>query len=253
MNTEDAAALLPLHRPGRDAAGRLQKAIALAEKDPVLAAQLAQQREFDRQFVGVINSIAPPENLRAKLLEAGARPDAEKPKLRSNAFHPAVLTAIVGVLLIVGFFAWTVLERMEKFAGREAAERMLATTSKMNGVELDPVATTAGAMEDWFYMHGFEGYALPPELSALPAVGSRVYRFEGHPIAQIMVDRHESNVHVFRASDFGVELPAGEPWRLFEYDVWVAALQRRGDICSMLAFRGRKSEMQEFLATLKKP
>ncbi len=253
MNTEDAAALLPLHRPGREAAGTLKKAIALAEKDPALAAQLAQQRTFDEQIGAVIKSIAPPENLRAKLLEAGGRPDAEKPKLRSNAFHPAVLTAILGVLLIVGFLAWTVMERMEKFAGREAAERMLAGTSKMSGVELDPVSTTAGAMEDWFYMRGFEGYAVPPELSALPALGSRVYRIEGHPIAQIAVDRHESIVYVFRASDFGLDLSENEPWRLMEYEGWVAALQRRGDICSMVAFRGKKPEMREFLATLKKP
>ena len=253
MKTEDAATLIPLHRPGREASGPLKKAIALAEQDPALSVQLAAQRAFDQQFVGVINSIAPPENLRAKLREAGARPDAERPQLRSHAFHPAVLTAILGGLLIVGFLAWTVMERMENFAGREAAERMLSTTSKMSGMELDPVSTTAGAMEDWFYMRGFEGYALPPELSALPAVGSRVYRSEGHPIAQIAVDRHESLVYVFRASDFGVELPADQPWHLLEHEGWVAALRRHEDICSMLAFRGKKAEMREFLATLKKP
>jgi hypothetical protein len=250
MNTDEAAALLPLDRPGRDADGPLRKAIRLAESDPALSTQLAHQREFDQQMVGVINSIQPPENLGAKLRAAGERPDAEKPKQPSNAFNPAVLTAVLGVLLIIGFVAWTIMERMEKFAGREAAERMLSTTSKMSGVELDPVTTNAGTMEDWFYMRGFEGYSVPRELSALPAVGSRVFRIDGHPIAQIGVDRHDSIIYVFRASDFGLELDSDAPWRLMEHEGWVAALRRHGDICSMLAFRGKKAEMHEFLASL---
>ena len=250
MNTEDAAALIALHRPGRETDSSVKKAIRLAEKDPALNAQLAGQVEFDGQLVGVINSIQPPENLAQKLRAASPRPLGQKPKLRSHAFNPAVLTAILGVLLIIGFVAWTVMERMEKFAGRDGVERMLSTTSKMSGVELDAVSTTAGTMGDWFYMRGFEGYALPRELSALPAVGSRVFHIDGHPIAQIAVDRHESLVYVFRASDFGVEIAADQPWRLLVFEGWVAALRRHEDVCSMVAFRGEKAEMRDFLAKL---
>lgn len=253
MNTEDAAALLPLHRPGREADSSIKKAIRVAEKDPELSRQLAGQVEFDGQLLGVINSIQPPDNLLRKLRASCTRPVAEKPKLRSHAFNPAVLTAILGVLLILGFLAWTVMERMEKFGGREAAERMLSATSKMTGVELDPVSTATGTMGDWFYMRGFEGFTVPKELNALPAVGSRVFRIDGHPIAQIAVDRRESILYVFRASDFGVQLAADEPWRIITYEGWVAALQRHGDSCSMIAFRGKKPEMQEFLANLKAP
>lgn len=253
MNTDDAAALLPLHRPGREADGSVKKAIRIAEKDPELSKQLAGQVEFDGQLLGVIKSIQPPDNLVGKLRAACTRPEAEKPKLRSHAFNPAVLTAILGVLLIVGFLAWTVMERMEKFAGREAAERMLSATSKMTGVELDAVSTATGTMEDWFYMRGFEGFAVPKELSALPAVGSRVFRIDGHPIAQIAVDRRESIVYVFRASDFGMQIAEDQPWRVMTYEGWVAALRRRGDICSMVAFRGDKTEMNEFLAALPQP
>jgi hypothetical protein len=252
MNTEDAAALLPLHRPGRTAVGRLQKAIRLAETDAELGAQLTRQTEFDDQIVDVIQSIQPPENLRQKLRAAVTVPEPPK-KLRAQAFNPAVLTAILGLLLIAGFVIWTVKERMEKFPGREATERMLASTSKMSGVELDPVQTVSGTMGDWFYMHGFEGYAVPAELAALPAVGSRVFRIDGHAIAQLAVDRHDSILYVFRASDFGLEIPEDRPWHLFEHEGWVAALRRHGDICSMLAFHGEKAEMREFLASLKKP
>jgi hypothetical protein len=250
MKPEDAAALLALHRPGREADSLVKKALRLAETDPELGAQLAAQVEFDGQLVGVIKSIKPPENLAQKLRAASPRPLGQKPKLRAHAFNPAVLTAILGVLLIIGFVAWTVMERMEKFAGRDGVERMLSTTSKMTGVELDAVSTTTGTMGDWFYMRGFEGYVVPRELSGLPAIGSRVFRIDGHPIAQIAVDRHESLVYVFRASDFGLEIPADQPWRLMEFDGWVAALRRHEDICSMVAFRGEKPEMRDFLAKL---
>jgi hypothetical protein len=247
MNAQDAAALIPLHRPGRNAAGPVQKAVRIAQDDPELSGLLAVQTHFDTQILGVIQSIVPPADLGHKLRAAGARPDAPKAKASSQV----VLTAVLGVLLIVGFVAWTVLERMEKFPGREAAERMLGVTSKMSGVELDPVSLTAGGMQDWFYMRGFEGFSVPPELAPLPAVGSRIFRIDGHPIAQVVVDRHNSFLYVFRASDFGVEIPADQPWRVIDHEEWTAALERRGDVCSMIAFKGTRVEMQEFLVTLK--
>lgn len=253
MNLDEAAALLPLHRPDRPAESRIQKAIRMAEADPSLASEFAAQKDFDTRMLGVVRSIAPPENLHAKLREAGSRCESGKPKLRSHAFNPAVLTAVLGVVLILGFVTWTVMERMEKFGGRESIERMLSATSKMTGVELDAVAGSTGTMQDWFYMRGFEGYTVPADVAALPVVGSRVFRIDGHAIAQLAVDRHESILYVFRVSDFAVELPDEKAWKLMEFEGWAAALQRRGDICSMLAFRGTKSEMHEFLAALKKP
>jgi len=253
MNAADAAALLPLHRPDRAPDSRVQKAVRVAEADPALAAALATQTHFDGQILGVIRSIVPPENLGHKLRAAGARHDAPKPKAASHVFNPVMLTAVLGGLLIIGFLAWTVIERMEKFPGREAAERMLAATSKMSGVELDPVSLNAGGLQDWFYMRGFEGFSVPPEFAPLPAVGSRIFRIDGHAIAQVAVDRRNSILYVFRASDFGVEIPADQPWRVIAHDAWTAALQRRGDICSMIAFKGTKAEMQEFLGTLKAP
>ncbi len=253
MNSDDAAALVPLHRPGRTADSRVQKAVRLAEADPTLATSLAQQGHFDRQILGVIQSIVPPENLGHKLRAAGSRPDAPKPKPTSHAANPAVLTAVLGVFLIIGFVAWTLMERMEKFPGREAAERMLGATSKMTGVELDPVSVKTGGLQDWFYMRGFEGFAVPAELAPLPAVGSRIFRIDGHAIAQVAVDRQNSILYVFRASDFGVEIPVDQPWRVIAHEGWTAALQRRGDICSMIAFKGGKADMNAFLAGLKSP
>lgn len=250
MKADDAEALLPLYRAGRRAEGRVQKAVRYAEAHDTLRKTLSEQMEFDDQIVDVIHFIKPPENLRHKLREMSTHPQVRRK--RSQVFNPAVLTAVCGILLIIGFCVWTVMERMEKFPGRESVERMLTATSRMTGMELEPVTSSTGALGDWFYMRGFEGYVLPAEIGALPAVGSGVLRIDGHPIAQLAVDRQNSILYVFHAADFDVEIPAGEAWKTFDHEGWAAAVSRRGNLCYVLARRGTKEEMEAFLETLKK-
>jgi hypothetical protein len=250
MNSNTAECLFRLYRAGRRPASRVQKAIRVAEQDEALRKRLGEQTNFDDQIVGVIQHIKPPENLRKKLREVSSTPVAKRSALW-HIFNPAMLTAILGVLLIVGFVVWQAMERMEKFPGREAVERMLSATNKMSGVEMDPVSTTIGTLGDWFYMRGFEGYRPPEEMAALPVVGSRVFRQDGHPVAQMMVERRDSILYIFRASDFGVEMEPSSSWTLIEYQNWAAALRRHDDVCYMVAFKGGKPEMREFLQQLK--
>jgi hypothetical protein len=99
-------------------------------------------------------------------------------------------------------------------------------------------------------MRGFEGYALPSELAALPAVGTRVFKQNGHRVAQIAVDPHNALIFVFRAPDFGVDPGKESHWKVFTENDWVAAVRADKDIASMITFRGDKSEMERFLATL---
>ena len=115
------------------------------------------------------------------------------------------------------------------------------------------MAEPAGQMSDWFYMHGFDGYSLPPELGPLPAMFARVFKSDNGPVAQFAVQKHEMIVHVFRAGEFGVDLPHGEGWRTFDHEGWAAALRRHGGNCYLLAFRGTKAEMDDYLASLPKP
>jgi hypothetical protein len=154
--------------------------------------------------------------------------------------------------VIVGFAVWTVMEKMEKFPGRENVERMLSATSKMSGVELEPMTATSGMLGDWFYMRGFEAYTLPPEIGELPVVGSRVLWIDQHPIAQLAVDRQNSILYVFRAENFGVEIPETGTWRMIDYEDWVAGVRRNGGLCYMVAMRGSKEDLQTFLQSLKK-
>lgn len=251
MNPEDAELLLSLHREGRTAAGRVRKALRYAEGHDTLRGKLEEQGTFDGQIVRAIHSLRPPENLRKKLREVSAASGVTSPR-RSPNLCAATFAAVIGVLVILGFAVWTVMEKMERFPGRESVERMLSATNKMSGVELEPMMTTSGNLGDWFYMRGFDGYTLPPEIGALPVVGSRVLRIEEHPVAQLAVDRQNAILYVFRAGDFGVQLPEAGTWRVFVHADWTAGIRRDGGLCYMVAMRSSKEDMQAFLQSLKK-
>ena len=252
MKTTEAETLLPCHRAGREPEGRVQKAVRVAEGDAELGKKLHDQMEFDAQIVEAIHSVVPPEDLREKLGALNEAAGAGRRGLRSQMSSPAMLAALAGVLLIVGVVIFLVLENMKDFAGRAAVQHMLDGTTKMNGTELEAVTTTTAQLGDWFYMRGYEGYEMPPELAALPVIGSRVFRQDGKAVAQFVVEKHDSVVFEFHAADFGVQLPSDGEWQLLEQGGWAAAVRQHGDHCFMIAFRGAEAEMRMFLQSLGK-
>ncbi|MDR3404652.1 MAG: hypothetical protein P4L99_19270 [Chthoniobacter sp.] len=253
MNAQTAETLLRCYRPGKPADSKMEKALRFAEEDPELKTTLGTQIEFDEQIIDVIHFIKPPENLRQKLSDLSVAPRAEKTRLRKQVINPAVLTALLGVVVILGIVVFFVIERVDKFTGREAVENMLGSASKMTGTELEPVTTTTGQIGDWFYMRGYDGFEALPELAALPVMGSRVFRIDGRTVSQVAVgtpDALRCLIFQFHASEFGVLLPPEEGWKVLTEDEWVGAIRQHGDHCFLIAFRGGKPEMQDFLKTL---
>lgn len=255
MNADEAETLIRCYRPGKPADGRTQKAVKFVGQNPELQKKLSEQIQFDEEIIDVIHYIKPPDDLRQKLNALSAEPLKEKTRLRRQVINPAVLTAIFGVLLIAGVVIFFVMEAMAKFPGREGVEKMLGNSAKMTGNELEFVSGTANQLGDWFYMRGFDGYEAPPEIAALPVVGSRVFRNEGRAVAQVAVGSAEALrclVYEFRASDFGVQLPPDGDWVVMEKDGWAGAIRQRGDRCFLIAFRGTRGEMRDFLHSLPK-
>jgi hypothetical protein len=253
VNAQTAETLLRCYRPGKPVESKMEKALRFAEEDPELQRAFGAQKEFDEQIIDVIHYIKPPENLRQKLSDLSIAPRAEKTRLRKQVINPAVLTALLGVVVILGIVVFFVMEKMEKFPGREAVESMLGSAGKMSGTELEPVASTTGQLGDWFYMRGYDGFEAPPELATLPVMGSRVFRIDGRTVGQIAVGNAESLrclIFQFHASEFGVQLPPEDAWRVLTQDAWVGAIRQHGDHCFLIAIRGTKAEMEDFLKTL---
>ena len=252
MNANEADLLIRCHRAGREPEGRVQKAVRLAEGDAGLAKMLRAQEEFDAQIVDAIHCIVPPEDLREKLGALSDASGAGRRTMRSQVGTPAMLAAVAGVLLLIGVIVFFVMEGMANFDGREAVEHMLDATTKMNGTEFEAVTTTTTQLGDWLYMRGYEGYEMPPELAAVPVIGSRVFKQDGKPVAQFVVEKHDSVIFQFRAADFGVRLPADGAWQVLEQGGWAAAVRQHSDRCCMIAFRGSAADMQTFLQSLPK-
>ena len=247
MNLRAAEALLPCIRAGMTADARTAKAAQIAEGDGMLREKLREQAAFDARMVAAIHGIQPPASLRQSLNAS----TAASPKLRNHARHPAVLCAIAGTLLALGFVGWITWNRLADFPGKENVVQMVDQLQHMTGVELEPAHGAAGGLADWFYMRGFEDLKLPEDLDALPVVGTRLFKMSGHKVGQIAIDKHNAILNVFRASEFGVGSEAGNDWTIFEHGDWAVAMRYRGDICTVLAFRGTRAEMEEFVHSLK--
>jgi hypothetical protein len=246
MNLQTAEIYLPCYRAGRRMDARIAKAARVAEGDDALRGKLAAQTDFDERMVEAIHTIKAPEGLRERLEACSAASLA----LRKHARHPAILCAIVGTLLIIGFLVYLELDRRATFPGKDNVVSMIDLLEKMSGLELEPAKGPVSGLADWFYIRGFDAMELPPELGALPAVGARTFKQSGHPVGQLAIDRHASILTVFRASDFNVRLDPEGDWTFFERDEWSAAIRQREDICTLFALRGSRAEMEEVVRSL---
>jgi hypothetical protein len=223
---------------------RIARAARVAEEDEALRARLAAQAGFDEQMVEAIHAIKPPDGFRARLGLASSR------GLRKHARHPAILCAIAGALLIIGFLVYLEMDRRASFPGKENVESMIDSLDRMSGMELESAHGPVSGLTDWFYMRGFEGLELPPDLAALPAVGVRTFSQGSHTICQLAIDRQASILTIFHASEFGVFLDSDADWKYFDHGEWSAAIRRRGDICTVITLRGSRADIEELIHSL---
>jgi hypothetical protein len=251
MNVESARQLIPLHRSGKEMDPRVTKAVRLAESNPTLRDELERQTKFDEKVIEVIQCIRPPADLRQKLDALSAVTAPKRGAVRTHVFNPAIISAIFGVLLLVGFLVFLKMESAKDFPGRNWAENMIELNDRMTGSELEPTKVAAGDLADNMMLRGFDRFTLPPELAPLPAVGWRVFRHSGNKVAQVAIDRHSLIAFVFRASDFGVQVEPRNSWKTFDHQRWAAAAIERDGLCTLICFRGTQAEMEAFLKSLK--
>ncbi len=254
MNADEARQLISLHRERRIEDSRVAKAVRFAENDEALRGELRSQEEFDAQMVEVIRYIQPPGDLWAQLNQLGETRAPGRSK-RRQFLNPAVFCAVIGLLLLVGFAAWRLVQAADEFPGRGRVETFIKMNDKMNALELEPTDVTAGQLSDNVMLRGFNEFNVPQEIAPLRAVAWRVFREgqSGHRVAQFVVDQNNTPVaaFVFRASDFGVQPEASGQWRTFEVEGWAAAITERGGMCTVLSLKGNEAAMKSFLSTLK--
>ncbi len=253
MNTESAELFLRCHRPGvRGTDPRIQRAVKIAQRDEQLKTQLDAQLAFDDQVAASIAALEVPDGLDARLDKCV--PEDERPRLNFKTLvkQPPFLAVVFGLLVLASWGGFYALSRMQGFPGKEKAAALVEINDDMTGMELEPKSAEIGNLEDWFFSkYGFEDFYVPPALASYKTVGARVFKQDGVPVAQLAVEKNHMICYMFRAEDLGVKIAPDDKWRVFVDDEWVAAVQQHEEACFMIAFRGKRSEMNAFLATLK--
>ena len=176
--------------------------------------------------------------------------EAEEQRVPKRARPRTILLAVgVGLVATVCMVIFLISDRLNTFEGADQITELLDTAKNLTGDEFEPVATNAGDLEDWFFLkHGLEHYAVPKQFAGVKTVGCRVFKFNGATIAQIMaVADREILLYMFPSDDLGIKVRNGK-WETVEGDSWVGAVTGMNDTCFLVAFKGNKSDMKEFLA-----
>ena len=134
------------------------------------------------------------------------------------------------------------------FSGRDQVAELLETANTLNGDEFEAVNTTTANLKDWFFLKSdMHWFAVPKEFADTPTLGCRLSKFKGVDIGEILAkDDREVLMFLFHPADLGVKIRKGK-WAIVDGENWEGAVTAVGDCCFIVAFKGKHSEMQEYL------
>jgi hypothetical protein len=186
----------------------------------------------------------------ARSNEEEVEEDEEEPpkRARPRTIMIAVGVGLVATLCMVIFL---ISDRMNSFEGADRISELLESADNLTGDEFEAVETKAGDLQDWFFLkHGLEHYAVPKQFANIKTVGCRVFKFDGATVAQIMaVTDKEILLYMFPSHDLGIKLRKGK-WEIVEDEKWVGGATGVSDVCFLVAFKGNKDEMKDFLSSV---
>lgn len=253
MNLKEAQTFSKFHLPGGGKAAsqdpQMQKAVRLVETDPALKTALAAQVEFDGRQARLLDSIKPGESFLDKIDDTLEH--LQKGFQWSAFRHPAFLAGAIAVLVVIGVLIYEWRDMQENFPGRDSVEKMVDATDRMSGKGLDAKTVQAGDLQDWFFNKGYEDFHILPQFAAMNTSGCRLFKQDGHPVAQIALAAHNAYLNIFHLGDFDVQLDPPDRWRVFEQGEWAVAARADAATGYMVMLKGKKSDMQDFLDGLK--
>jgi hypothetical protein len=174
--------------------------------------------------------------------------EEEEPPKRAR---PRTILFAVGVGLVatICMVIFLISDRMNSFDGADRISELLDSANNLTGDEFEAVETKAGDLQDWFFLkHGLEHYAVPKQFANIKTVGCRVFKFDGATVAQVMANTDkEILLYMFPSRELGIRTRKGK-WEIVEDEKWVGGLTGVKDTCFLVAFKGNKDEMKEFLS-----
>jgi hypothetical protein len=182
--------------------------------------------------------------------EAQAKEEEEEEPTRRARPRTILFAVGVGLIATVCMVIFLISDRMNSFEGADRISDLLESANNLTGDEFEAVETNASNLQDWFFLkHGLEHYAVPKQFANIKTVGCRVFKFDGATVAQIMaVTDKEVLLYMFPSRDLGIKIRKGK-WEIVEDDKWVGGVTGIDNTCFLVAFKGSKDEMKEFLST----
>jgi hypothetical protein len=193
---------------------------------------------------------APGEAKEAAGKEAEETEEEEKGEDQPRARTVTILAAVgIGIIATIALVAYMVWDQMANgFSGRDQVSELLETANTLNGDEFEAVNTTTANLKDWFFLKSdMRWFAVPKEFADTPTLGCRLSKFKGVDIGEILAkDDREVLMFLFHPADLGVKIRKGK-WAIVDGENWEAGVTAVEDCCFVVAFKGKHSDMQNYL------
>lgn len=250
MNARLARQILRGYRPsGADDDEReVREALKTARRTPELEAEFRNQLAFDSELADALGAELSQE-LRAEIEGVARKLEGGRPR-RHALRDPAMITVGLSLLVIVGLVVWIFMGKLGSVAGMQDVATMVQNGANGSADQFQAVETTAGALNDWFAMQSFEGFAVPRGMESVPVLGARVLRQNDTAVAVAVFAEPKALCYVFDAESLDLEPPAGK-WKVVRYgarDAHAFAVTRLGNMAFVLAPReGDAAAVQKYV------
>jgi hypothetical protein len=243
MRPSTARRILTCHvdDPNGDVTPAMQSALRSLAKSTELQADYEKQCLIDSSLRAAFKDIGVPQ----EAMDAFASQVEAIPKRHFNPRDPAIVSVIIGFVLLVFVLAWDFLGRPASFPpdGLEVAEYILDADES----NFQSVAVSADELDDWFVLRGFDGFRTPPFLHGGNVDSAGLVEFEKQPIAIVGLPALNARLAVFNAASWDIVMPDGE-WRTTQVSPdYTAAISRENGTCFLLVFKGGVSGLNKII------
>jgi len=172
--------------------------------------------------------------------------EEEPPRARPVTILAAVSIGLIATIALIAYIVWD--QMANGFSGRDQVAELLGTADTLNGDEFEAVSTSTANVKDWFFLKSdMHWFAVPKEFADTPTLGCRVSKFKGVDVGEILAkDDREVLLFLFHPTDLGVKIRKGK-WAIVDGENWEGGVTAVEDCCFVVAFKGKHSDMQEYL------
>lgn len=221
----------------------VQSALKAVADSPEFNESFKKQIAIDKQVQGIFEKVAVPD----EAIEQLSSKIAAIPTRRFNPRDPAMISVVIGFLLLIAVLTWNFLGRPAAFPADAIgiAEEIL----KSDDQPFEIIAQPAGSLEDWFVLKGFDGFKVPARLAKYEATEAAITKIDNQQVAIATIPDQNAQFVAFSASALGIDVTPYGTWRMTQLDMeYSIGIREEKGMCFMVIRRGHLDDLA-FLLT----